>query len=75
MHALSGCNIVSYPYSKCNKSALKVLMINTIDGMQYVLGKTGVSQGQLKSTAGNFVLAIYAQKKTDSLNTARYNMY
>ena len=65
MHAFSGCNTVSYiyiyPYGKCKKSALKVLMNNNIDGLQYVLGKAGVSQGQLKATAGAFFLAIYGQ--------------
>ena len=38
MHALSGCDTVSYPYGKGKKSALKVLMNNDMDGLQYVLG-------------------------------------
>ena len=75
MHALSGCDTVSYPYGKGKKSALKVLMNNDIDGLQDVLGEPDISQGQLKSTAGAFFLALYGQKKTDSLNSARYKMY
>ena len=71
MHALSGCDTVSYPYGKGKKSALKVLMNNDIDG----LGEPDISQGQLKATAGAFFLALYGQKKTDSLNSARYKMY
>ena len=73
MHALSGCDPVSYPYGK--ESALKVLMNNDIDGLQDVLGEPDISQGQLKATAGAFFLALYGQKETDSLNSARYKMY
>ena len=75
MHALSGCDTVSYPYGKGKKSALKVLMNPDIDGLQAALGEPDISQGQLKATAGAFFLALYGQKKTDSLNTARYKMY
>ena len=75
MHALSGCDTVSYPYGKGKTFALKVLMNNDIDGLQDVLGEPDISQGQLKATVGAFVLALYGQKKTDSLNSARYKMY
>ena len=75
MDALSGCDTVSYPYGKGNKSALKVLMNHDIDGLQDVLGEPDISQGQLKATAGAFFLALYGQKKTDSLNSASYKMY
>ena len=50
-------------------------MNNDIDGLQDVLEEPDISQRQLKATAGAFFLAIYAQKKTDSLNTAGYKMY
>ena len=73
MHALSGCDTVSYPYGKGKKSALKVLMNNDIDGLQDVPGEPDISQGQLNATA--FFLALYGQKETDSLNSARYKMY
>ena len=75
IHALSGCDTVSYPYGKGNKSSLNVLMDNAIDGLQDVLGDPDITQGQLKATAGAFFLAFYGQKTTDSLNTARYKMY
>ena len=42
MHGLSGCDTVSYPYSKGNKSALKVLMNNDIDGLQDALGEPDI---------------------------------
>ena len=75
MHALSGCDIVSYPYGKGKKSALKVLVNNDIDDLQYVLEEPAISQGQLKTSTGASFLALYAQKKADSLNTARYKMF
>ena len=75
MHALSGCDTVSYPYDKGKKSALEVLMNNDIGGLQYVLGEPDISQAQLNATAGAFFLAIQGQKKTDSPNTAWYKMY
>ena len=34
-----------------------------------------MSQGQAKATACAFLLALYGQKETDSLNTAGYKMY
>ena len=73
MHALSGCDTVSYSYGK--KSVLKVLMHNDIDGLQYILGEPGISQRELKATVGAFFLALYGQKKTDSVNTARHMMH
>ena len=67
--------LVSCPCDKDKKSALTVLMNNDLDSLQYVLGEPGISQGQLKATTGALFLAIYGQKKTHSLNIARYKMY
>ena len=50
-------------------------MNNDLDSLQYVLGEPGISQGQLKATTGALFVAIYGQKKTHSLNIARYKMY
>ena len=75
MHALSSCDTVSYPCGKGKKSALKVLMNNGIDSLPGVLGEPDISQGQLKDSADAFFLALYGQKKTDSLNTTKYKMY
>ena len=72
---MPGCDTVSYNYGKGKKSALMVLMNNDIDGLQDVLGEPDIRQGHLKSTFGAFFFALYDQKKTDSLNTARYKMY
>ena len=50
-------------------------MNNDIDGLQDVLGAPDISQGQLKATAGAIFITLYGEKKTNSLNTARYEMY
>ena len=50
-------------------------MNNDIAGLQEVLREPDISQEQLNATVGAFCLAIYGQKKTDSLNTVRYRMY
>ena len=50
-------------------------MNTDIDGLRDAIWEPDISQGQLKATAGVFFLALYGQKKTDSLNTARYKMY
>ena len=75
MYALSGGDTLTYHCGKGKQSALKVLMNNDTNGIQDALGKPDISQGQLKVTAGAFLLALYGQKKTDSLNTTRYKMY
>ena len=45
MHAMLGCDTVSYPYGKDKETALKVLMNNYIDDLQNVLGEPDISQG------------------------------
>jgi hypothetical protein len=75
MHALSGCDTVSYPCYKGKKSALKVLGNSDIPGLQDVLGEPDVSHDQLKATAVSFFLALYNQKKAKSLNGARSKLY
>ena len=65
MHALSGCDPVSYPYGKDKKSALKVLMNNDIDALQYVLGEPDIIQGQLKATAGKKEATAFTEAATD----------
>ena len=41
----------------------------------FVLVDHDISQGQLKATASDFFLTFYGERKTDSMNTARYKMY
>ena len=50
IHAQSGCDSVSYPFGKGNKSALKLLEID-IPGLDQVLGQPGAIHAQLQETA------------------------
>ena len=46
IHALSGCDTVSYPFGKAKKSALKLLEID-IPGLDQVLSQPGATHAQL----------------------------
>ena len=55
LHALSGCDTVSYPFGKRKKSALKLLEIDTT-GLDQVLGQPDATHAQLKATEDSFFL-------------------
>ena len=61
IHALSGCDTVSYPFGKGTKSALKLLEID-IPGIDHVLGQPGATHAQLQETAHTLFLPLYGQK-------------
>ena len=58
LHALSGCDTVSYPFGKGKKSALNLLEID-IAGLDQVLGQLGATHAQLKATAHSYFLPLY----------------
>ena len=61
LHALSGCDTVSYPFGRGTKSAIKLLEID-IPGLDQVLGQPDASDAQLKATADSFYLPIWPEK-------------
>ena len=75
IHALSGCDSVSYPCGKGKASALKVLQGSTIPGLDTVLGEPDATHSDLKDTGTAFFLTLYGQKKAKSINNARYQIY
>ena len=75
MHALSGCDTASYLNGKGRVSALKVLSQNNITGLDSELGETGASEADLMATATAFYLALYSQKKSNTINSARYAIF
>lgn len=75
MHALSGCDTVSYPHGKGKVSALKVLNQTDITGLDSVMGEDDATDSDLVSTGRAFFAHLYGQKKTTSMNTARYEIY
>ena len=75
MHALSGCDSVSYPCGKGKVSALKVLLGSAMPGLNTVLGEPGATHSDLKQTGTEFFLALYSMKKAKSMNQARYQIF
>ena len=74
IHALSGCDTVSYPFVKGKKAALKLLEID-IPGLDQVLGQPGATDAQLQETAHTFFLPLYGQKGCTAMNDARAHFY
>jgi hypothetical protein len=66
---------LSYPNGKGKMSALKVLNQTDIDGIDSVLGEVNATQSDLIATGTAFFLALYCQKKSTSMNAARYEIY
>ena len=61
MHALMGCNIVSYPCGEGKKFTLKCLTNSNIPGLQDTRGVSDVNHDQFKATSrsNSFFLALY----------------
>ena len=74
IHALSGCDTVSYPFGKRKKSALKLLDVYILD-LDQVLGQPGVIHAQLQETAYTFALPLYGQKGCTTTNDAHAHFY
>ena len=75
MHALSGCDTVSYPNGKGKASALKVLLQNDIPGLDTVLGEEYASENGLMETGTVFFLVLYGLKQCTSMNDARQQIF
>ena len=74
IHALSGCDTVSYPFGRGKKSTLKLLEID-IPGIDQVLGQPDATHAQIKATADSFFLPFYGQKNCTTMNNARARFY
>ena len=69
LHALSGCDTVSYPFGKGKTSALKFLKID-IPRIDQVFGQPGATHAQRKETADSFFLPLYGQKSCTAMSDA-----
>ena len=72
VHALTGCDTVSYLFGIGKATALKVLL-----GGQHPieLGQQGADKGKLISEATTFVAACYGSKVEGDMTTHRYQMW
>ena len=75
MHALSGCDTVSYPNGRGKVSALRVLTHTDIDELDSVLGEESATHTDLQKAGTSFFLSLYCQKESTSLNAARHGIY
>ena len=75
MHAVTGCDTVSYPFKKGKLIALSKLQQGNFPELYYVVGEETVTHEDLMRTGRNFFAALYSQPKCSSMNTARYMIY
>jgi len=75
MHALSGCDTVSYPFNKGKISALNALQAGDFPGLFEVLGEEDATDVDLMETGQRFFAAMYGQPPGTSMNVARYQIY
>ena len=75
MHALSGCDTVSYPYGKGKISALNTLLAGDFPGFAHVLGEVGSTQTALMEVANAFFTALYRQPLGTSMESARFILF
>ena len=74
LHALLGCDTVSYPFGKGKKSAIKLVEID-IPGLDQVLGQPDASHAQLKATADSFFMPVCGQKSCTAMSDARVRFF
>ena len=72
--ALSRCDAVSYLNGKDKVSPPKFLNQNSVTGLDSVLGEIDGSEEYMMATATAFYMALYSQKKSISINAARYDL-
>ena len=76
MHALTGCDTVSYPYRKGKGTACKILKKYELTQMDKI-GDVNATQEELLAASKEFFLLLYGQRrgKVTNLNHARCNIY
>lgn len=74
LHALSGCDTVSFPYGKGKASALSLLHKHGDLGLE-VFGDMSTSDDQIKSTGITFFNLWYGSKTQTSMNELRHALF
>ena len=75
MHAVSGCDTVSYPFNKGKISALNIPKAGEYAALYKVLGEENSTDAELVETGRRFFTAMYGQPEGTSMSLARYNLY
>ena len=75
IYAVSGCDIVSYPFRKGKIRALNVIMAGNFPGLSEVLGEEHTTDDELLKLGQQYLAALYGQKPGTSNNDAHYNLF
>ena len=75
MHALSGCDTVSYPFGQGKVTALKVLKSADHSGLYTVFGEQSANHQQLLETGRKFICLLYGVAAGESMASAMYVLY
>ena len=75
MHAVTGCDTVSYPFKKGKLTALSKLQQGDFPELYSIVGEETATHENLMITGQNFFAALYGQPNCSSINTARYMIY
>ena len=75
MHAVTGCDTVSYPFKKGKLTALSKLQQGDFPEICSVVGEGTATHEDLMRTGQNLFSALYGQPNCSSMNTARYIIY
>jgi len=72
MHALSGCDTVSYPYGNGKISALNTLLTGDFPGLAHELGEVEATHTDLMEA---YFCALYCQPSGTSMENARFKLF
>lgn len=75
MHAVTGCDTVSYPFNKGKLTALSKLRDGDFPELYSVLGEEAATHEDLLKVGQKFFGALYGQPKCTSMNAARHVIY
>ena len=74
MHAVTGCDTVSYPFKKEKLIALSKQQ-GDFPELYFIVGEETAKHEDLMRTGQNLFAALYVQQKCSSVSTARYMIY
>ena len=69
MHAISGCDTVSYPFNKGKISDLNILKAEEFTALYEVLGEENATDAELMETGRRFFTAMYGQPEGTTIST------
>lgn len=75
MHAITGCDTVSYPYNKGKIIALSTLCEGSFEELSTSVGEKTTMHEELLMTGQMFFASLYGIPKCKTMNDARHNLY